>query len=70
MEQHPTTKRTDLGITNSGNEFKVFATIVAFLKHAIEKYNVKIFTFSAENNEPSRVSLYRKLAQRFSTQGW
>lgn len=51
-------------ITNTGDAFKVFATVAEILKAYLNRFkSIKSFTFNAEYSEPSRVKLYNTMAR-------
>jgi len=52
------------GITGTGNEFIVFATIAAIMKKFIQQYSPETFSFSAK--EKSRVKLYYAFSQKIA----
>lgn len=53
-------------MTNRGSEFKVMAFIVAMLNRFVEEVKPQKFGFSAGIDEPSRVTSYRKMVNRFA----
>lgn len=53
-----------LGITGTGNSRKIFGTVIKIVKDYIRKSNPEIISFSANNNEPSRLRLYNMLASQ------
>jgi len=55
-------------ITNTGNEFLVFATIRKMIEEFIASAKPKTIWFTAK--EPSRVKLYDKFALLFKRAGW
>jgi hypothetical protein len=52
-------------LTNRYDSFRVFATVIAIIKDWASSANPKILMFSASKANPSRVSLYSKLVNRF-----
>ena len=52
------------GITGTGNEFTVFATIADIMRKFIAHYDPKKFIFSAK--EKSRIKLYQIFAQKIA----
>lgn len=54
----------NIGITGQGNEFKVFATVVAMTKEWVKKVKPGILTFTAK--ESNRVKIYRMIAKRIN----
>ena len=55
-------------ITGAGNASRIFATLVAIIKDFLGRStNVNVIRFVADNNEPSRVRLYQRLAQWYKT---
>lgn len=69
-ERHPTKNTMKFDITSSGNEFRVFATVVDIIKAFLDKYDPKALTFSAEKSEGSRAQLYQKLVSRLVGGKW
>lgn len=53
-----------IDLTNTGDEIKVFSTILQIINEFIKNNNVDVLTFSAE--EPSRINLYKRIANKFS----
>ena len=49
-------------ITGTGNQFQVFATVAQITKDFVKLYRPDEITFSADPGEPSRVSLYKRMA--------
>lgn len=51
-------------LTGGGNQFAIFATVIAIIKSNLAKivkqYNIKHVEFSATRDEPSRVRLYQR----------
>jgi len=51
--------------TGTGNEFIVFATVLDIINYIIKQNkSVKEITFSADKDEMSRVSLYKKMVKK------
>jgi len=57
-------------ITNllGSNAIKVFSTVIEIAQKIQQRYNYDIILLSAANDEPSRVSLYKKLTQKLAKQ--
>jgi hypothetical protein len=53
-------------LTNRHDSFRVFATIITIIKDWASNVKPKILMFSASKANPSRVSLYRRLVDRFT----
>ena len=56
-------------VTNKGDAYRIFATVLAATKDFMSKYDVKILIFSAKNDEqagPSRANLYDRMVQRYA----
>lgn len=51
------------GVTGSGDQFRIFTTVVVMVQEFIQAKNPDTIRFTAD--EPSRQKLYRALAQRF-----
>ncbi|BDR26216.1 hypothetical protein RVBP17_2590 [Pseudomonas phage sp. 30-3] len=58
----------DTAVTGTGNEFKVFSTILDITKRAISELKPNQIYFTADLSEPSRVKLYNRLATKMATQ--
>lgn len=54
--------------TGTGNEFLVFATVKNILLAFINQYKPQFFWFSSTQEEPSRVRLYRRMADQIAAQ--
>ena len=48
-------------ITNTGDEFRVFATVINLLDQYIKQHEPKTILFSAYADDPSRIKLYKKM---------
>jgi len=48
-------------ITNTGDEFRVFATVINLLDQYIKQHAPKTILFSAYADDPSRIKLYKKM---------
>lgn len=57
-----------VSITNTGESFIVFSTIIAIIEEFIQKYKPNKLKFSAKTNEPSRLKLYKALLNKFANQ--
>jgi hypothetical protein len=57
-------------ITGSGNALRIFGTVYTILQDFIEHAQPDAIMFSADKDEPSRVSLYNRFAKRMVKQGW
>lgn len=55
-------------ITGSGNEFKVFSTVINTVRIFLNEYKgeLKSIIFTAEKSKPSRVRLYNRLVKTLS----
>lgn len=58
-----TTQVRNFAISGTGNEIKVFATVIDIFKKFISLYNPRQFKFSSQLNEPSRTKLYDRFFQ-------
>jgi len=63
-------------ITGSGNEFKVFSTVINTVRIFLDEYKnnpyggqVRKIMFTAEKSKPSRVKLYNRLVKTLSKSG-
>lgn len=52
--------------TNRHDAFRVFATVISIIKTWADSANPQALIFSANRNSGSRVSLYAKLAEKFT----
>lgn len=50
-------------ITEAGDQFRVLATVVKVASDYLEKYKPKTIVFRADASQPTRVKLYKRLAQ-------
>lgn len=50
-------------ITNTGDEYIVFSTVIDIIKDIEDKYQMRAFSFLAK--EPSRMKLYQRLVKRY-----
>lgn len=57
-------------ITGTGNAIRVFSTVMEIIGHTVDSKNIQSLTFAADNEEPTRVKLYDRLATYFSNNGW
>ena len=53
-----------LGIKNTGDARRVFATVIEIVKRYANKYKPNMITFSSDPEEPSRMRLYGALVKR------
>ena len=56
--------------TGTGDEFRVFATVISIIKDFVKTNKPNRVSFSADVNEPSRISLYKTLAKRYTPPGY
>lgn len=54
----------NFGIVGTGNQGKVFSTVLAALKELIKKVNPSVIQFSAD--EISRMKLYNRMVKKFA----
>jgi hypothetical protein len=66
-EDFPSDER-NYDITGSGNEFKVFGTVINTVRIFLNEYKgeLKSIIFTAEKSKPSRVRLYNRLVKTLS----
>lgn len=59
-------------ITNTGNEFQVFSTIVDIVAKLITSKSYRQITFASDLKEPTRVKLYDRMVSRIASRfpGW
>jgi hypothetical protein len=55
-------KKSQLGITGTGNSFKVLKEVLSLLKYYIDTENIKYLTFTAD--EENRQKLYKSILQK------
>lgn len=53
-----------LGITGTGDSFRVFSTVADIVKNYISQYTPKQIQFGSDLKYPSRMKLYQRIAQR------
>jgi hypothetical protein len=53
-------------LTSEGNEFRVFATVLLFIKQLAERNNPAIISIKSSNTEKGRDTLYKRLADRYA----
>ena len=51
-------------ITGTGDQYRIFATVLAFIKDQVQKYAPKIISIKAKADEDNRAALYSKLVSR------
>ena len=60
-----------MNITNDGNAFSILSTVINIvMKYFNKERDIDIIFISAYDYEPTKVSLYGKLIDRFSTLGY
>jgi hypothetical protein len=58
-------------ITGTGNALLVFSTVIEIINHFISTRNgLDSISFSAHQNEPTRIKLYNRMAQYYAKKGW
>lgn len=58
-------------ITNRGHAPTLFATVIAFVKDAVNTKNIKAIKIVAWNHQPSRVKLYQRIVNTLTRKyGW
>ena len=57
-------------ITNTGNEFEVFATVTKIIQAFVNKHSPPALMFKALVSEPSRVKLYKRFAKVLEKHGY
>ena len=68
-ERSPSSSPT-MALTGSGDEFKVFATVVAIYQEFLATHKVSALTFSAAKRDRNRARLYERLARRLAGNSW
>lgn len=67
---YPGTSSSHYGVEGTGNELKVFATVIAIIKQfIINNPQITYIEFSAKSAEPSRVRLYDRMVKSLAN-GW
>ena len=61
---------TNFDLTNTGNQYEVFATVKDIVKDFASKNNMNALFFSSSANDTSRISLYTKLLPLFNRIGF
>ena len=69
-ERSPKSTGMSLKITGSGDEFRVFATVVEIARQFMEKYDVDSLSFTAEKSEGRRAQLYQRMVSRLARGKW
>ena len=54
----------EFGITGTGNAPVVFATVITILRKVLQECVVDILRFEVDNDEPSRLKLYKRLVSK------
>jgi hypothetical protein len=63
-------KPSSLEVTGSGDEFKVFATVIKITKEFMEKYDIDTLSFTADKSEGNRAKLYHRMVERLVHGKW
>lgn len=56
----------DVGITKTGDAFKVFATVIEIIKDYVNQHHPEAILFSSDRSESTRTNLYYKFAKKIS----
>lgn len=56
--------------TGTGDAYRVFASVVEFMKEYVAEEKPSFLKFSADASEPSRVRLYKTMLGRLLPKGW
>lgn len=56
---------TTQSITGTGDQYRIFATVLDVMRNRIDEMKPDYVTFIADKEEKSRVSLYDKMVKRF-----
>jgi hypothetical protein len=59
-----------LKVTGSGDEFRVFATVIEITRLFMNQHDVDSMSFTAEKSEGSRAQLYQRLVNRLVRGKW
>lgn len=62
-------RQGELNISNTGDEYEVFGTVLAIIREYMGRYSPAAISFSAETKEPSRIKLYDRMVTRIAS-GW
>ena len=58
--------RSPFALTGEGDAFRIFATVVDWVKWAMEKHKWQGVAFAAIKDDNSRISLYQRMSRRFA----
>jgi hypothetical protein len=61
---------TKVELTGSGDEFRVFGTVIEIIKYFLESVIPDSLYFTAEKSEGSRAKLYQKIVDKLATGKW
>jgi hypothetical protein len=65
-----TKNKQSTAITGSGNEFEVFAKVIAIVKKFINDNSVDSLAFTADKGDRNRYKLYQRMVDRLTPKGW
>jgi len=57
-------------ITGTGNTIAVFSTVINIVESTIKQQDIQSLVFTSDSDEPSRISLYDRMAKNFAKSGW
>lgn len=59
-----------MDITDSGDAFKILATVIEITKNFVKENKVNKLVIAADKDETNRGKLYKKLINKFKLSGW
>ena len=63
-------KPGSMGITGSGDEFNVFATVIEITKAFMRTHGIDTLSFTAAKSDRNRSRLYQRMVNRLVPPGW
>lgn len=70
FEERKAGKPGSMGVTGSGDEFKVFATVIEITQEFMREYKIDSLSFTADKSEGNRSRLYQRMVDRLLPPGW
>ena len=59
-----------LSLSGTGDEYRIFSTVIKIIKNFLNRHDVQTLSFSAEKNEGARARLYQKMVERLVGGEW
>ena len=69
-EYYDEDEEPDYKITGGGSEYEIFATVMRIVFEYVKKNKPNAISFTADDDEPSRVKLYDRFVKRFTASGY